>query len=75
MNVIKRYIKPNGKYEYYVGIPSNLSDLSVSGELFNKFNIEKILENVKPSYTYKSGNYNVKNYKNDNILIKIIDKQ
>lgn len=54
-----------------VNIMPKLIDLSFTGCLFNKHNIETILKNVKPKYQYRCDNYTIDNYELDNIIIKI----
>ena len=71
MNIITKYVKPKltrqSKY-------NRLYDLSVSGELFNKLEVEKIINNIKPSMIYKTQDYITYQYENDNIIIKVLDK-
>jgi uncharacterized protein YeeX (DUF496 family) len=51
-----------------------LATLSYTGSNFNEFNIKNLIKNVKPSYEYFISGYKIKNYKCDNIHLKVTEK-
>ena len=53
---------------------NKLNDLSVSGERFNKEQVEKIIYNIKPSMIYKTQDYITYQFENENIIIKVLEK-